>query len=100
MTLELWPLVGATIAIIGLILAQGRFAAVRLDKRFELMAQRIDKQFDIVEKRFDAVDKRFEAIERQIGNLRNDVAEVRDRVSRVEGSVQTLLQVIVERPAA
>ena len=93
MTAEIWPLFGATIAIAGLILAQGRFAAQRLDKRFES----IDKRFESMEQH---IDKRFEAVEQQINNLRNDVTEVRDRVSRIEGSVQTLLQVILDRPAA
>ena len=96
MTPEIWTIIGVAVPIMGLILAQGRFTAQRFDKQFEA----VNKQFEAVNKQFEAVNKRFDGVEMQIGDVRKDLAEVRDRVSRVEGSVQTLLQVITERRVA
>ena len=89
MTPEIWTIICVGVAITAVVLGQGRFQMSVMNKRFEA-----------VDKRFETVDKRFESIEKQFDNLRNDLVEVRDRVSRVEGSVQTLLQVITERRAA
>ncbi|MCY3860313.1 MAG: hypothetical protein OXG25_15545 [Gammaproteobacteria bacterium] len=89
MTPEIWTIISVGIAIGAIVIGQGRFNMNVINKRFE----GVDKQFE-------AVDKRFEDVNKQLDGLRNDLAEVRDRVSRVEGSVQTLLQVISERRVA
>ena len=93
MTPEIWTIISVGVAIAAIVIGQGRFNMNVIDKRFQALTESVDR-------RFEAIDKQLEAHGKQFDNLRNDLAEVRDRVSRVEGSVQTLLQVITERRAA
>ena len=89
MTPEILTIISVGAAIAAVVLGQGRFNMSVMNKRFE-----------DVEKGFETIEKQFDNMRNDLDNLRNDLVEVRDRISRVEGSVQTLLQVITERRAA
>lgn len=79
---ETLAVIGAAIALAGLILRQGS----HIDKRFE----EVDKRFEEVDKRFEQVDKRFEQIDKRFEQLEERLSSVEKETSRISGLLEGL----------
>ena len=99
---EIITMLGVGIAIIGLVLQQGR----RLDRRIDALAlsldervRRTDDRFGQVNEQFrhliDQMNERFRELSEQFRELSEQFRELSERVARVEGKFD-LLETFVE----
>ena len=83
---EIITMLGVGIAIIGLVLQQGR----RLDRRIDALALRMDERDRQLA---DQMNERFRELSEQFRELSEQFRELSERVARVEGK---LLETFVE----
>ena len=61
-----------------------------INKRFEMMDEKIDKRFDEIDKRFEAMDKRFETIETRLDTMDKRIACLEKKVSNIYDEIVTI----------
>ena len=85
---EIITMLGVGIAIIGLVLQQGR----RLDRRIDALALRMDEQYRHLT---DQMNEQFRQMNERFRELSERFRELSERVARVEGKFD-LLEAFVE----